>query len=399
MFIISMFTINFLISQNEFPEGISYQAVIRDSSGNVLSNQAVVIRFNILNSLVLPYIVYSEEHNTTTNSLGIVNLTIGQGVPLVGSFNDINWSSGRHYLQVAIDVHGSGNFTDIGTTELLSVPYAFYAKKSGDANLYWESNGDNIFNKNSGKVGIGTQSPNAKLNITDTSEVLLRIDDKYGRPVLVAYQDSLVVYIPSSSTKTNKGAFIINPKMDSGKNSSTAGFFRVTPDSISFVSPKIEMLAPANTGSGFIMPQLSQEQIANITNPPSGMMVFNTTTGCLQMYVGVTPSGFLSQSWQYIWCVSNCSGAPSIAPVVNAEPYNQDIQISFNSVPGATVYYIDISTDINFTNYLYPYHNYNNGSNTFLYVTGLNPGTYYIKVRACNNCGCIESDVTTVTIY
>ncbi|MEY3598118.1 MAG: hypothetical protein RL521_540, partial [Bacteroidota bacterium] len=102
------------------PQAIPYQAVLRNADGSVIANQAVTITFTILNNAVDGTTEYQENHSTTSNALGLINLNVGQGTPSVGTFNAINWGSGTKFLQVAMN-NGNGNI-DLGTQQMLSVP-------------------------------------------------------------------------------------------------------------------------------------------------------------------------------------------------------------------------------------------------------------------------------------
>lgn len=114
------------------PEKFNYQAVVRDKSGNALTNQSIVLRMSIHESSATGTIVYQEIQNVTTNKLGIVNIQIGGVNPENGyDFSKLDWSSKSKYIQIEIDYEGGSNFVDMGSTELLSVPYALYAKQSG----------------------------------------------------------------------------------------------------------------------------------------------------------------------------------------------------------------------------------------------------------------------------
>ncbi len=108
------------------PEGFSYQTVLRNSAGNALANQPVSILFSIKSGAPNGPVAYAEKHVATTNELGLVNLVIGQGAPQSGDFSAIGWGGGSKYLTVAIE-SGGGVFDELGTTQLMSVPYAQYA--------------------------------------------------------------------------------------------------------------------------------------------------------------------------------------------------------------------------------------------------------------------------------
>ena len=74
---------------------------------------------------------YSEIHNTTTDQFGLFNVVIGQGVSISGDFETISWGSGDHFLKVELDATGGTNYNLVSTTQMMSVPYALYAKNAG----------------------------------------------------------------------------------------------------------------------------------------------------------------------------------------------------------------------------------------------------------------------------
>jgi hypothetical protein len=119
-------------SNAQTPQGIPYQSVIRNGSGALLINQAVHLRFSIHDSTMLGTIVYQETHTTTTSNLGMITLSIGQGTPSIATFSSINWGSGAKFMQVELDAAGGNNYTDLGTQQMMSVPYALYAATAGN---------------------------------------------------------------------------------------------------------------------------------------------------------------------------------------------------------------------------------------------------------------------------
>lgn len=108
------------------PQGFSYQAIARDNAGNPKANTRVGVKFSILSGSAQGATVYAETHQTQSNNFGLFTLTIGQGSAITGTFASIDWA-GPKYLKVEID----GLLSN--TTQLLSVPYALYAEKAGNA--------------------------------------------------------------------------------------------------------------------------------------------------------------------------------------------------------------------------------------------------------------------------
>lgn len=124
--LIYFFTSAALFAQS--PEKMSYQAVVRNSGGVLLVNQNVGIRVQILQGSEFGAAVFVERHTTATNVNGLVTLEIGGGTPVLGTLAGINWSAGPYFLKTEIDPAGGTNYSIIGTTQLLSVPYALQAK-------------------------------------------------------------------------------------------------------------------------------------------------------------------------------------------------------------------------------------------------------------------------------
>lgn len=120
------------------PEKLSYQAVIRNNSNQLVSNKAIGMKISLVRGSALGLIVYSETHMPTTNSNGLINIEIGGGTVLSGNFVSNDWSNGPYFIQTDIDPEGGDKYTISGTTQLLSVPYALYAKTSGGSHFIGE---------------------------------------------------------------------------------------------------------------------------------------------------------------------------------------------------------------------------------------------------------------------
>jgi hypothetical protein len=120
-----------LTTSAQAPQGFNYQATVRNSSGDLIVNQNVYFKFNIMLNSQTSVPDYSETHYVPTDDLGQVNLTVGQGSSTTGNFADINWGNGNYYLGIELNT-GSG-YVAMGTTQLISVPYALYANSSGNS--------------------------------------------------------------------------------------------------------------------------------------------------------------------------------------------------------------------------------------------------------------------------
>ncbi|WP_231425097.1 collagen-like protein [Pedobacter sp. Leaf250] len=106
--------------------GINYQAVARNNDGTVLARQNVKVRISILGGSATGNVQYLENHDLTTNNLGLFTLQIGRGTLSTGTLAGVPWQNANQYLKVELAI-GGGSFTDLGATQLMSVPFALYA--------------------------------------------------------------------------------------------------------------------------------------------------------------------------------------------------------------------------------------------------------------------------------
>nr|NQU94232.1 hypothetical protein [Bacteroidota bacterium] len=120
----------YIIVIAQVPQAFKYQAVVRDGQGTVLANQAVDLQISILADTPAGNMVYSEVFNKTTNPLGFITVNIGTGMIISGNFSSIDWQDGVFFLKLEVDT-GSG-YEDMGTSPLLSVPFALYAETAGE---------------------------------------------------------------------------------------------------------------------------------------------------------------------------------------------------------------------------------------------------------------------------
>lgn len=110
------------------PQKMSYQAVIRDVSNNLITNSIIGMQVSILQDSLNGTPVYVETQSPTSNSNGLVSIQIGSGNVVTGSFATIDWAVGPYFVKTETDPSGGTNYTITGISQLLSVPYALYAK-------------------------------------------------------------------------------------------------------------------------------------------------------------------------------------------------------------------------------------------------------------------------------
>jgi hypothetical protein len=126
----TLFTAIHLVAQT-VPQGFSYQSIVRDINGLAIKNQTVTLLFSIRSGAPNGPVSYSEKQVSSTNEFGLITLTIGQGTVLQGDFSAINWGGGPKYLTVSYE--SSPNvFDPLGSSQLLSVPYALYAQNAAN---------------------------------------------------------------------------------------------------------------------------------------------------------------------------------------------------------------------------------------------------------------------------
>ena len=122
-----------LIHGQIIPNGMNYQGVARDRSGEVLSGKTITLQINLQSkNTIQPVVFFSEIHRVSTNNSGNFKIVIGKGSTLAGSIYEIPWSTENIWMEVRLKMDGENQFTTISNSELLAVPYAFHA---GTANL------------------------------------------------------------------------------------------------------------------------------------------------------------------------------------------------------------------------------------------------------------------------
>jgi uncharacterized protein (TIGR02145 family) len=143
-----LLTFNFSLSTvfAQAPNAFNYQAVAHASNGDLITNQAVSFRISILQGSVSGTSVYSETHSATTNKYGLVNLQIGNGTT-GDDFTAINWANGPYFVKVEMDATGGTTYAEMGTSQLLSVPFALAA---GELLLYKDGKSYKTYLKDDG---------------------------------------------------------------------------------------------------------------------------------------------------------------------------------------------------------------------------------------------------------
>jgi len=166
------------MAQAQAPQKMSFQALIRNSSNELVVATNVGMKISILQGGPTGTPVYVETQTATTNNNGLVSLVVGNGAVVSGIFSAINWATGNYYVKTETDPAGGTNYTVSGTSQLLSVPYALYSGNATETDPQVASVTNNKLSKwngtalidsqlidNGTNVGLGTTSPTDKLHI------------------------------------------------------------------------------------------------------------------------------------------------------------------------------------------------------------------------------------------
>ncbi|MDY6327796.1 MAG: hypothetical protein SPL47_10875, partial [Bacteroidales bacterium] len=130
--IISIMLLTMFAAVAQAPERFSYQAVVRNANNSLVANANVGVRVSILQGGATGNSVYTETHTAGTNANGLLTVEIGGGNAQQGSFQSIDWGSGSYFLKTEVDPNGGSNYSITSVQQLMSVPYALYAKTASN---------------------------------------------------------------------------------------------------------------------------------------------------------------------------------------------------------------------------------------------------------------------------
>jgi hypothetical protein len=260
------------------PQGFNYQATVRNAAGELLLNQSVSFKFSILQNSDTGTVVYSENQTANTDDLGHINLVVGQGTAITGTFSNINWGTGNYYLGIELNT-GSG-YVAMGTTQLLSVPYALYAEKSGSSATP-ATNGLNALIKttdepagsnctNGGtklEVGLDVNENGVlddnEVNLSQTKYVCNGAVGETGAPGLLPDGTQI-----GNTTYWDGTKWVVNSNNLFNNGSNVALGTTVVDNSA--------LLNLSSTNSGLLLPRMTKAQRDAISSPATSLLIYQT---------------------------------------------------------------------------------------------------------------------------
>lgn len=324
------------------PQKINYQGIARDNAGLELVNQQISLRFSIHQGTPTGTVSYNERHDgVVTNQFGLFAIHIGDGFVLSGSMT-IDWSAGPYYLEVEMDPAGGNNFISMGTSQLLSVPYALYAESSGSAGstgptgptgwagetgpqgLPGSPGADGLIGP-TGPTGLqgpngptGNQGPTGPTGANGSTGVQGNSGPTgpQGLPGLQGETGNIGPTGSQGITGNNGATGPTGPTGPTGMNISgiinqtirhngadweaTSVVQVTTSEQVSISNTAI---LPDNSAGldvnysdkGLLIPRLTTVQRDGIVNPAQSLLIFNTTTLCFEFYG--------SGSWHSMGCI------------------------------------------------------------------------------------------------
>ncbi len=228
--------------QAQAPRSFSYQAVARNADGSVMKDTEMDVRLTILQNTRDGEAVWTETQTVTTNAFGLFSVVAGSKTPL-----DLDWNAGPYYLKVETDLQDGAGWKDMGTVQILSVPYALQARSVGSLNQLKVQGND-----------------------LQTDSALFVVKRKDGQTVFAVYNDSIRMYVnASTSGKNPRGGFAIGG----------FGMTKGNEQDLMFVSPDSVRI-------------YTRQQ--NTKNPRGGFAIggFGMTKGSVENYLELTPKNF-----------------------------------------------------------------------------------------------------------
>ncbi|MFA5647019.1 MAG: hypothetical protein WC951_01805 [Bacteroidales bacterium] len=239
--------------------GMNYQAVIRNAEGKIIANTKVGIQISILKESTTGEPVYTETFTPTTNEFGLINLVISKGQVVSGDYSSIDWSVADYFLKIELDAEGGTAYQEMGTSQLLSVPYANYAFNSASS---WKDTEGNISTKN--KVEIASDGKNLEAP-------LFEVKNAKGEIIFAVFENGVEIYLDEETGgRKTRGGFAISGRTTTKE---TKELINVTPNETTIYVDE----PTAKTRGGFA--------ISGRTTTKAGGEILLITPSLTQFYV------------------------------------------------------------------------------------------------------------------
>lgn len=330
------------------PNLMSYQAVVYDGSNNLVTSSPVGMQISILQGSVTGTAVYEETHTPTSNANGLVTVQIGNGTVVSGNIAAIDWSAGPYFLKTETDPTGGTTYTITGTSQLLSVPYAFYAtnvENDLDEQTLSISGQDlTISGGNTITLPAGTGGDNWGTQVVQ-SDATLSGDGTTGNELTVVgdLTDDQTLSLSGTDLSISGGNTIDVSSLQDGVNDADADPANEYNTGASLIGNELNITDPGGTVTVDLTPLVSGvgTQTLSFTSPNLSISGGNSVDlSALQDGVNdadADPSNeiqTISQSGNTI-TLSNGGGSVTVAPSADDDPTNE---LQTLSVSNDTIY-------------------------------------------------------------
>jgi hypothetical protein len=319
------------------PLKFNYQGIARDNAGKELKSQNLGIRINIHYLSGSGTIIYQEKHTATTNNFGVFTVKVGAGTVLSGTFSTINWADGPYYIETELDPTGGTSYSSMGTSQLISVPYALYAANSGSAMKAGSGitiKGDSIINNapdktvkitGTGGANVTGTYPNFNINTASNPTLKYSNDSLYitnGNSVIIK-SDRTLNLTPSGSV-TITGSY---PNFTIGSSSSSINLTGSGGTTVSGTSPNFTINSPWIRNGANIYQNNGGNVGIGAPNPGSRLLIKDTLGNTKANALVLDIRGGSNSTTIYRGVYSNLRGT---------DGYNRAIQgYSAGSSPGS----------------------------------------------------------------
>ena len=256
------------------PDAFNFQGVATDLNGNPLINKSIGLEFALIKGDPQGSILYLESHQVTTDAFALFSIAIGRGHARIGDISDISWGDGPIFMRTALDENGGENYRVVGTSELLSVPYALYALNTGTGE--WEKNDSTLY-YNSSYVGLGTPAADERLHIKDgnvfienTANGLIQSSPDGQCWILKASNNGAIFWERIScpnSINGNQNEILISPSSLSfslNQNSKSISITNNTDNTINWTMSFPSETINLNKSSGNLTPNSTEEIVVTL---------------------------------------------------------------------------------------------------------------------------------------